>query len=80
MIIQGLPNTFFLENSLKKLLNIFSNFFFYLKIQSFRLIAENNFIQMTASVGHEVAFAICLIFIIDCMQLYITSGFTNIVL
>ena len=46
--IQGPPNTFFLENPLKKLLNIFSNFFF---TQSFRLIIENNFIQMAASAG-----------------------------
>ena len=31
----------------RKLLNIFSNFFFfYLKVQSFRLIMKNNFIQM----------------------------------
>ena len=32
----------FLENALKKLLNIFSNFFFRLKPQSFRLIMQNN--------------------------------------
>ena len=31
---------------LKKLLNIFSNFLFYLKVQPFRLLMENNFIQM----------------------------------
>ena len=31
-IIQGPPNNFFLENALKKLPNIFSNFFFYLKV------------------------------------------------
>ena len=28
----------------------------YLKVQSFRLIRENNFIQMTASAGHAVAY------------------------
>ena len=67
---------FFLENALKKI------FFFYLKVQSFRLIMENNFIQMAASAGHAVAYTIGLIFkhIIDCVQLYFTSGCTNIVL
>ena len=49
--LQGPPKPFFLENVLKKLLTIFSNFFFYLKIQSFRLIMENNFIQMAAWAG-----------------------------
>ena len=42
----------FSENALKKLLNIFSNFFLYLKVQSFGLIMKNNFIQMAASAGH----------------------------
>ena len=43
---------------------------------------ENNFIQMTASVGRTVAYTIGPIFkhIIDCMQLYFTNGLTNIVL
>ena len=43
---------------------------------------ENNFIQMAASAGHAVASTIGLIFkhIIDCVQLYFTNGFTNIVL
>ena len=45
----------------KKHLNIFSNFFFYLKVQSFRLIMENKHI-------------------INCVQLYFTNGYTNIVL
>ena len=55
-IIQGSPNdVFFLENALKKLLNIFPNFFFYLKVQSLRLAMENNFIQMAASAGNAVA-------------------------
>ena len=53
----------------KKLLNIFSNFLFHLKVQSFRLIIENNFIQMAASAA-----------IIVCVQLYFTNGFSNIVL
>ena len=42
----GPPNTFCLENALKKLLNIFSNFFSYLKVQSFMLKKKNNFIQI----------------------------------
>ena len=60
---------FFLENALKKLMNIF-------KISSFRLIMENNFIQMAASTGHAVAYTIGPIFkdIIDCKQLYFTNG------
>ena len=43
---------------------------------------ENNFIQMAASTGHAVAYTIGLIFkhIIDCVQLYFTNDFTNIVL
>ena len=80
--IKGSPNNFFfLENSLKKLLNIFLNFFFYLKIQSFRLIMDNNFIQMAAAAGHAVGYTIGTIFkhIIDCVQLYFANGFTNIV-
>ena len=54
----GTAKYLFLENALKKLLNISSNFFLYLKIQSFRLIMENNFIQMAASAGHAVAHTI----------------------
>ena len=53
---------FILENALKKLLNILSNFFFYLKVQSFRLIMINNLIQMTASGSHAVAYTIGQIF------------------
>ena len=43
---------------------------------------ENNFIQMAASAGHAVAYTIASIFksIIDCVQLYSTNGFTNVVL
>ena len=43
---------------------------------------ENNFIQMVASAGHTVAYTIGPIFkqIIDCVQLYFTNGFMNIVL
>ena len=42
---------------------------------------ENYFIQMTASAGHAVAYTIgpFLKHIIDCVQLYFTNGFTNIV-
>ena len=47
---------FFLGNALKKLLNIFPNFFFYLKVQSFRLIMENNLIQLAASDRHALAY------------------------
>ena len=66
----------------KKLLNIFPNLFFYLKVQSFLLIMKNNFIQIAASAGHAVAYTIGSIFkhIIDCVQLYFTNGLTNIVL
>ena len=61
---------FFLENALKKLLNLFLNFFFYLKVQSFRLIIENNFIQIATSAGLAVAYTIGPIFkhIIDCVN------------
>ena len=66
----------------KKLLNIFSNLVFYLKIQFCRLIMENNFLKMATSAGHAAAYTIGPIFkhIIDCMQLYYTNVFTNIVL
>ena len=81
--LQDPPNTsFFWKMLKKKLLNIFTNFFFYLKVQSFRLIMENNFIPMAASAGHVVAYTVGSIFkyIIDCVQLYCTNGYTNIVL
>ena len=43
---------------------------------------ENNFIQMAASAGHAVDYAISPIFkhTIDCVQLYFIKDFTNIVL
>ena len=43
---------------------------------------ENNFIQMFASAGHAVAYAIGPIFklIIGCVQLYFSNDFTNIAL
>ena len=43
---------------------------------------KNNFIQMVALYGHAVAYLIGPIFkhITDCVQLYFTNGFTNIVL
>ena len=46
------------------------------------LIMVNSFIQMAASDGHAVANMIGPIFkhLIDCVQLYFTNGFTNIVL
>ena len=42
---------------------------------------EINFIQMAASAGPAVAYTIASIFkhIIDCVQLYFTNCFTNIV-
>ena len=66
----------------KKTTEYFLKFHFYLKAKSFRLIIESNFIQMAASAGHTVAYTIGSIFkhIIDCLQLYLTNGFTNIVL
>ena len=78
----GKPNNFFFKCFKKKLLNIFSNLFFYLKVQFFRLIMENKFIQMAASAGYAAAYMIGSIFkhILDCVQLYFTNGFTNIVL
>ena len=61
--VTGPLNTFFFGKCFKKkLLNVFSNFFLYLKIQAFRLIIENNFIQMAASAGHAVAYTIGTIF------------------
>ena len=43
---------------------------------------EYNFIQMAGAAGHAVAYTIGPIIkhIIDCVQLYFTNGFTNIVL
>ena len=43
---------------------------------------ENNLIQMSESAGHAIAYIVGPIFkhIIDCVQLYFTNGFTNIVI
>ena len=43
---------------------------------------ENDFIQMADSAGHAVAHTIGTIFkhIIDCVQLYFNTDFTNIIL
>ena len=57
-IVKGPPNTYFLENALKKTTEYFLKFSFYLKVQSFRLIMENNFIQMAALTDHAVAHTI----------------------
>ena len=80
--IQGPPNTFFFVKCLKETTEYFLKFLFYLKVQSFPFIMENNFIQMAESAGHAVAYTNCPIFkhIIDCMQLYFINGFTHIVL
>ena len=83
LYIQGPKITSFLEHTLKKkTTDFFPNFFFYSKVQSVPLIKDNNFIQMAASAGQAVAYTIGPIFkhIIDCVQLYYTNGFTNIVL
>ena len=58
----------FLENALKKTTEYFFKFF-YLKIQSFQLLMENNFAQMATSANHVVAYTIGPIFkqIIDCV-------------
>ena len=82
-LLQGPPNNFFFGKCFeKKLLNIFSNFVFYLKVQSFRLIMENNSMQMAAAACHAAAYTIGPLskHIIDCVQLYFTNDFTNIVL
>ena len=73
----------FLGKCFKKNYLIFSQIsFFYLEVQSFRLIMGNNFIQMAVSAGHAVAYMIGAIskHFIDCVQLYFADGFTNIVL
>ena len=69
-IINGSANYLFFGKCKKKLLNICSNSFYYLKLQSFRLIMENNFIEMAVSADHAVAYMIGPIFkhIIDCVQ------------
>ena len=43
---------------------------------------DNNFIQVAATACHALAYTIGPIFkhITDCVQLYFTNGFTNIVL
>ena len=41
---------------------------------------ENNFIQMAILAGHAVAIGPILKYITDCVQLYFTKSFTNIVL
>ena len=65
------PNTFF----------FLENYWIFSQI-SFRLIMENNFIQMAALASHVVVYTIAPIFkhIIDSVHLYFTNGFTNIVL
>ena len=61
--IQGPPNKFFFfGKSFKKNYWIFLKFYFYLKVQFFRLIMENNFIQMAVSAGYAEAYMIGPIF------------------
>ena len=66
-----------MENALKKTTEYFIKFLFL-----FEIAMENNFIQMAVSADHAVGYTIGPIFkhIIDCVQLYFTDGFTNIVL
>ena len=67
---------FFGKRLKKKTTEYFLKFFFYLKVQYFQLIMENNFIQMAASAGHAVVYTIGSIFkhIID----YVFNGVMNI--
>ena len=58
----GSAKYLFFWKCFQKTTEYFLKFFFYLKIQSFRLIMENNFIQMAASAGHAVAYMIGTIF------------------
>ena len=75
--VKGSPNTSFFWKMLKKTTEYFLKFLFL-----FESTIQNNFIQMAVSAGHAVAYTIGPIFkyIIDCVQLYFTNGFTNIVL
>ena len=57
MLVKGPPNIFFfLESALKKTTEYFLKFIFLFESTSFRLIMENNFIQMATSGGHAVAY------------------------
>ena len=73
-LITAPPNTFFfLENALKKLLNIFPNSFFYLKVQFFRLIMENKFIKRLPRLAMQQAkrsiqFLKTLLFVCSCIS------------
>ena len=60
---KGSTKYLFFGKSFKKTTKYFLKFlFFYLKVQSFRLITENNFIQMAASAGLAVVYRIGPIF------------------
>ena len=56
MYVQGPTSKFIFRKCFKKPAEYFLNFFFFfnLKVQSFRLIMENNFIQMASSAGNAV--------------------------
>ena len=64
---------FFLENVFKKTAEYILKFVF---------LFESTILQMAALTGHAVAYMIGPFFkhIIDCVQLYFTNSFTNIVL
>ena len=71
---------FFGKCFIKNLLNIFSNFFFYLKVPSFQLIMENNFIQMAASAWPCSSLHDRSNFKhIDCVQLYFNNNYLQII-
>ena len=67
----GSAKSFFFLNAQNKTIEYFLKFLFYLKVQPFWLIMEDNFIQMA---GHAVAYTIGSIFrhIIDFVHLYFT--------
>ena len=72
----------FLENALNKTTEDFHKFLFLFESTILRLILENNFIQMTGLAGHAVVYTIGPIFkhIMNCVQLYFSNGFQNVVL
>ena len=73
----GSAKYLFFGKCLKKTTEYFLKYiFFYLKVQFFRLIMENNFIQMAASAGQIIVYTIGPIFkhIIGCVQLCFTNG------
>ena len=60
-VLQGPPNNFYFSKRFKITTEYFFKFQFFI-LQSFRLIMENNFIQMAASAGHAISYTIGPIF------------------